>query len=151
MRMKRGTHFVILGEVWSFVFEEERAISRNGLVFTDVCISEWQGTWCTYDAVADEARKEVRYNNAAQVPFFFHCVSHHLLRSLSTVAVPHTNALQYVDVILILLDSFIKHDRSWTHILRIYIQTLGHYQTAIVKITCLAMLSNYRSCSLDAS
>ena len=38
--------------VWSFIFEEERAVSRNGLVFNDVCISECQGT-CTYDAVTN--------------------------------------------------------------------------------------------------
>jgi len=45
-------------EVQSFVFEEERDVSRTGLVFSDVYISKRQGTWCT-----DEAQEEVQYNN----------------------------------------------------------------------------------------
>jgi len=56
MHMKRGNHFVTHG---SFVFKEERAVSRNELAFNDMCVSECQGTWHTYDAVTDEAQKEV--------------------------------------------------------------------------------------------
>ena len=41
----------------------ERAISRNGLAFDNVCVSERQGTWRTDSGVTDEAQKEVRYNN----------------------------------------------------------------------------------------
>ena len=61
-------------KVQSFVFEKERAISRNGLVLDGVCVSKRQGTRRTYDAVTDEAWEEVRYNNR------------HLLRLLSAAA-----------------------------------------------------------------
>jgi len=48
-----------VGEVWSFVFEEERAVSRKGLVFGDITVSDSQGTWRTEDVVTDEAWEEV--------------------------------------------------------------------------------------------
>ena len=37
------------------------AVSRNGLVFDDVCVFERQGTctWRTYNVVTDEAQEEV--------------------------------------------------------------------------------------------
>ena len=60
-------------ELRSFIFEEERAVPRNGLVFDDVWVSKHQETRHTYDAVAYEAREEIRYNKRYLV---FHCVVH---------------------------------------------------------------------------
>jgi len=60
------------------------------------------------------------------------------------------HAGQYADVVLTLLHSLIKHDGSThthTHTyiyIHIYILTLGQNQTAVIKISCLAMLGNYR-------
>ena len=57
---------------------------------------------------------------------------------------------QYADVVLTLLHSFIKHDGSahtHTHTyiyIHIYILTLAQNQIAVIKISCLAMLGNYR-------
>jgi len=42
MRMKHGVHFATHGRGVKSCFEEERAVSRNGLVFYDVCISKHQ-------------------------------------------------------------------------------------------------------------
>ena len=78
-------------EVQSFIFEEERDVSRNGLLFDDMCVSECQSTLLTYDVVTDE----VRYNNR-----YLCFVSHNLLQSLYTAAVPHANAPQYIGAIL---------------------------------------------------
>ena len=47
-----------MDEVQCFVFKEERAVSRNGLLFGEVCIPERQVPWRTYDAVTDEAGKK---------------------------------------------------------------------------------------------
>ena len=70
MRLKCGTHFATSGKGVKFVFEEERAISRHGLVFEDVCVSQNQGTWHTHDDVNDEAREKFDTNNNT---FLFHC------------------------------------------------------------------------------
>ena len=96
--------------------------------WTYVCISECQSTWCTYDALTDEAREDVHGNNLCQ------------LQLSSTGAVPHAVAQQHADVMLSsLLISVPLRDGSYAHI---YIQMLAHYQTAVIKISCLTTLGN---------
>ena len=65
MFMKHCGHFATHGSV-----KEEKAVSRNGLLFADMHISEHEGTWGTHNAVTNEAREDVRYNNIAQVRLF---------------------------------------------------------------------------------
>ena len=58
----------------------------------------------------------------------------------------HQWSQQYADAVLTLLRSFIEHDGS-AHIyiyIYIHIQMLAQNQTAVIKISCLATLGNYR-------
>ena len=51
---------------------------------------------------------------------------------------------QYADVVLTLLHFLIEQDGSAHMYIYIYIQTLAQNRTAVIKISCLATLGNYR-------
>jgi len=101
-----------------------------------MCVSKRQGTCHTHDAVTDEAQEEDLYNSRhfCFPPFESPSFTTITISSRSTRA----NALQYVDAILTLLHSFIKHGRGCAHTKLM----LAQYQAAVVKISCLAMLGN---------
>ena len=53
----------------SFVFEGERASHLQKWTFVRQCVNlQMPGTWCTYDAVTNEAQEEVQHS------FVFHRV-----------------------------------------------------------------------------
>lgn len=135
-----------MGEVWTSIFEEEIAVSRNGLVFTAMTISDRRGARHTNDAVTDEAREEVQYNNRYTYVCFRPCEPPFLTIVVLKNCSARTNALQHTDAILNLLHSFTKRDWNYAYI---YIHTnLAQYQTATVKISCLAHYDNKYSPNL---
>ena len=113
-------------------------VSRNGLVFDDVCISKCQGTWRAYDAVTDEVRGEVQYNNR-------YLCSPSMWATIFTIIVhsscsTHQRTKCYTNLIAFLYKVWQKLS---TYIyIYIYIYTLAQYRTAVVKITCLVTLGN---------
>jgi len=68
-------------EVQKFVLEEEKAVSRNVLLFNDVCISEHQGTWHMLSMKPRKKLKKKKKFDTITGTFVFHCASHHLSRS----------------------------------------------------------------------
>ena len=134
--MKRGAHIATRGKGVKFRIQgRESRLKKWTCVGWCMCLLTPRYMAYTHDAVTDEAREEVRYNTRY---LCFPPVSHHLLRLCSCSC---TNASQYTDVTLTSLHPFIKCDGSCAHIC-IYIQTLAQYQTAVVKVTCLATLGN---------
>ena len=104
MHMKCDACFATHGRDASFVFEEERDVSRTGLVFNDVYVSKRQGTWCTYNAITDEAQEEVQYTN--RYLCFPPC------EPPSFMIIVHSNSACQCTT----MHSFIKRDGSCTYI-----------------------------------